>query len=54
MRRPKVHYACPLNGEPAMCEVDKAPFPHRREELLTEGARVPNCETHRTKLVRVR
>jgi hypothetical protein len=50
-RRPKVIYACPRNGELVMCEVDKVPFPHRREELLTEGARVPRCETHQVKLL---
>lgn len=52
MARRSTLYACPRNGESTMCEVDRVPFPHRREELVPDGRRVPSCETHRIRLVR--
>lgn len=53
MARRNEHFVCPHNGEIVMCEVDQAPFPHRREELVPEGRRVPFCETHRIRMVRI-
>lgn len=53
MARRNEHYVCPRNGEPTLCEVDRVPFPHRREELVPEGRKAPGCDTHRIKLVRV-
>lgn len=52
MARRQELFVCPKNGEVVECDVDRAPFPHRREELVPEGRRVPSCETHRIRLVR--